>query len=229
MLKQILESQTRSEKHIGYELKNLHTKVDGSYNDLNNMFSNLASNFKALENQFASMSSNSKRPMGSLPRTSEQNPKETMKSITLRSGELPGHLDQGDLFRERSISIRVGVALPDGGSYSWEPLYHRLHSIDPLGEHLHQVSDHRRLRFRFSIRSFLIGFRLRFAVFHVVGLGILSVGEKYPMKRLIQLPASRFLPPSLGSLPSGRGPFPRVCVPASSFWLQGQVIYPALG
>ncbi|KAF3567503.1 hypothetical protein DY000_02015997 [Brassica cretica] len=38
MLKQILESQTRSEKHIGYKLKNLHTKVDGSYNDLNNNF-----------------------------------------------------------------------------------------------------------------------------------------------------------------------------------------------
>ncbi|KAF3518925.1 hypothetical protein DY000_02061417 [Brassica cretica] len=36
MLKQILESQTRSEKHIVYELKNLHTKVDGSYSDLNN-------------------------------------------------------------------------------------------------------------------------------------------------------------------------------------------------
>ena len=83
MSKQILESQTRSEKHIGYELKNLHTKVDGSYNDLNNKFSNLASNFKVLENQFASMSSNSKRPMGSLPGTSEQNSKETMKSITL--------------------------------------------------------------------------------------------------------------------------------------------------
>ncbi|KAG5384394.1 hypothetical protein IGI04_035864, partial [Brassica rapa subsp. trilocularis] len=28
MLKQILESQTRSEKHIGYELKNLHTKAE---------------------------------------------------------------------------------------------------------------------------------------------------------------------------------------------------------
>ncbi|XP_013589207.1 PREDICTED: uncharacterized protein LOC106297531 [Brassica oleracea var. oleracea] len=42
---------------------------------------------EALENQFASMSSNSKRPMGSLPGTSEQNPKETMKSITLRSGK----------------------------------------------------------------------------------------------------------------------------------------------
>ncbi|KAF3536840.1 hypothetical protein F2Q69_00019728 [Brassica cretica] len=27
MLKQILESQTRSEKHVGYELKNLHTKL----------------------------------------------------------------------------------------------------------------------------------------------------------------------------------------------------------
>ncbi|XP_048604749.1 uncharacterized protein LOC125582217 [Brassica napus] len=85
MLKQILESQTRSEKHIRYELKSLHTKVDVSYNDLNNKFSNLASNFKALENQFDSMSSNSKCPMGSLPGTSEQNPKETMKSITLRS------------------------------------------------------------------------------------------------------------------------------------------------
>ncbi|XP_048613268.1 uncharacterized protein LOC106411936 [Brassica napus] len=97
MLKQILESQTRSEKHIGYELKNLHTKVDGSNNDLNNKFSNLASNFKALENQFASMSSNSKRPMGSLPGTSEQNSKETMKSITLRSGK---QLPPRDLIRD---------------------------------------------------------------------------------------------------------------------------------
>ncbi|KAF2561773.1 hypothetical protein F2Q70_00018283 [Brassica cretica] len=50
-LKQILESQTRSEKNIGYELKNLHTKVDGSYNDLNNKFLQLSSHFKALENQ----------------------------------------------------------------------------------------------------------------------------------------------------------------------------------
>ncbi|KAF3559167.1 hypothetical protein F2Q69_00015933 [Brassica cretica] len=81
MLKQILESQTRSEKHIGYKLKNLHTKVDGSYKDLNNKFSNLASHFKALENQFASMPSNSKCPMGSLPEKSEQNPKEYCKVI----------------------------------------------------------------------------------------------------------------------------------------------------
>ncbi|KAG5383106.1 hypothetical protein IGI04_034576 [Brassica rapa subsp. trilocularis] len=43
LLKQILESQTRSEKHVGYELKNLHTKIDGSYNELNNKFSHLAS------------------------------------------------------------------------------------------------------------------------------------------------------------------------------------------
>ncbi|XP_048604632.1 uncharacterized protein LOC125582144 [Brassica napus] len=76
MLKQILESQTRSEKNIGYELKNLHTKVDGSYNDLNNKFLQLSSHFKTLENQFASMPSTSKSPMGSLPGKSEQNPKE---------------------------------------------------------------------------------------------------------------------------------------------------------
>ena len=75
MLKQILESQTRSEKHIGYELKNLHTKVDGSYNDLNNKFLQISSHFKTLENQFASMPSTSKSPMGSLPGKSEQNPK----------------------------------------------------------------------------------------------------------------------------------------------------------
>ncbi|KAF2561772.1 hypothetical protein F2Q70_00018282 [Brassica cretica] len=76
MLKQILEFQTRSEKHIRYELKNLHTKVDGSYNDLNNKLLQLSSHFNALENQFASMPSTSKRPMGSLPGKSEQNPKD---------------------------------------------------------------------------------------------------------------------------------------------------------
>ncbi|XP_013624703.1 PREDICTED: uncharacterized protein LOC106330843 [Brassica oleracea var. oleracea] len=48
---------------------------------------NEVNGLEALENQFASMSSNSKRPMVSLPGTSEQNPKETMKSITLRSGK----------------------------------------------------------------------------------------------------------------------------------------------
>ena len=99
MLKQILESQTRSEKHIGYELKNLHTKVDGSYNDLNNKFSNLASHFKALENQFASMPSTSKRPMGSLPEKSEQNPKEycnVILSTTSSEIELSDHEKEVD-------------------------------------------------------------------------------------------------------------------------------------
>ncbi|KAG5392952.1 hypothetical protein IGI04_022915, partial [Brassica rapa subsp. trilocularis] len=43
LLKQILESQTRSEKQVGYELKNLHSKIDGSYNELNNKFSHLTS------------------------------------------------------------------------------------------------------------------------------------------------------------------------------------------
>ncbi|KAG5392501.1 hypothetical protein IGI04_022464 [Brassica rapa subsp. trilocularis] len=46
LLKQILESQTRSEKQVGYELKNLHSKIDGSYNELNNKFSHLASTLK---------------------------------------------------------------------------------------------------------------------------------------------------------------------------------------
>ncbi|KAF8075364.1 hypothetical protein N665_1100s0003 [Sinapis alba] len=83
MFKQLLDAQARSEKNIGYELKNIHTKIDGSYNELNNKF-------KALENQFDSFSSTSSRQTGSLPGKSEQNPKETMKAITLRSyRELP--------------------------------------------------------------------------------------------------------------------------------------------
>ncbi|KAF3489901.1 hypothetical protein F2Q69_00055312 [Brassica cretica] len=83
LLKQILESQTRSEKHVGYKLKNLHSKIDGSYNELNNKF-------RTLENQFAAMNIQQNRQQGSLPGKSEQNPKETMKAITLRSGkELP--------------------------------------------------------------------------------------------------------------------------------------------
>jgi len=93
-----LESQTRSEKHIGYELKNLHTKVDGSYNDLNNKFSNLASNFKALENQFTSMTSTSKLPMGSLQGKSEQHPKEYCNAIlsTSSKSELSDHRREVD-------------------------------------------------------------------------------------------------------------------------------------
>nr|XP_018475424.1 PREDICTED: uncharacterized protein LOC108846717 [Raphanus sativus] len=80
LLKQILDSQTRSEKHVGYELKNLHNKIDGSYNELNNKF-------KALENQFASLTTHQNRQQGSLPGKPEQNPKETMKAVTLRSGK----------------------------------------------------------------------------------------------------------------------------------------------
>ncbi|KAL0847016.1 hypothetical protein Bca101_020262 [Brassica carinata] len=83
MFKQILEAQSRTAKDIAHEFKNVHTKIDGSYNELNNKI-------KALENQFASMNSQPSRQQGSLPGKPEQNPKETMKSITLRSGkELP--------------------------------------------------------------------------------------------------------------------------------------------
>ena len=41
-------------------------------------------------------------------------------------GEFPGHVDQGDLIREGSVSVGVGVALLDGGSYPREPLCHPL-------------------------------------------------------------------------------------------------------
>ncbi|KAF2620319.1 hypothetical protein F2Q68_00039472 [Brassica cretica] len=56
-------------------------------------------------------------------------------------GELPGHLDQGDLIRERSIGVGIGVALPDGGSYPWEPFNHGLHGVEPLGKHLLQAGE----------------------------------------------------------------------------------------
>ncbi|XP_056864163.1 uncharacterized protein LOC130511269 [Raphanus sativus] len=77
LLKQILESQTRSEKHVGYELKNLHNKIDGNYSDLNNKFLQLASRFNTLESQVASMPSSSKSSMGSLPGKPEKNSKES--------------------------------------------------------------------------------------------------------------------------------------------------------
>ncbi|KAF3585908.1 hypothetical protein F2Q69_00030309 [Brassica cretica] len=60
--------------------QNLHSKIDGSYNELNNKF-------RTLENQFAAMNTQQNRQQGSLPEKSEQNPKETMKAITLRSGK----------------------------------------------------------------------------------------------------------------------------------------------
>ncbi|KAF3576575.1 hypothetical protein DY000_02031416 [Brassica cretica] len=61
--------------------------------------------------------------------------------VRLYSGEreLPGHLDQGDLIRERSIGVGVMVAFPDGGSYPRVSLYHGLHGVEPIGEYLVKV------------------------------------------------------------------------------------------
>ena len=67
---QFTQGQTGFDAMLKQILENLHTKVDGSYNDLNNKFLQLSSHFKALENQFASLPSTSKSPMGSLPRKS---------------------------------------------------------------------------------------------------------------------------------------------------------------
>ncbi|XP_013617509.1 PREDICTED: uncharacterized protein LOC106324030 [Brassica oleracea var. oleracea] len=83
MFKKLLDFQAKNEKTMGYEFKNIHSKIDGRYNVLNNKIRNL-------ENQFASMNFQPTRQQGSLPGKPEQNPKETMKAITLRSGrELP--------------------------------------------------------------------------------------------------------------------------------------------
>ncbi|XP_056850786.1 uncharacterized protein LOC108850565 [Raphanus sativus] len=83
MFKQIMEAQSRVAKDIGHEFKTVHSKIDSSYTELNNKI-------RALESQFASMNSQPSRQQGTLPGKPEQNPKETMKAITLRSGkELP--------------------------------------------------------------------------------------------------------------------------------------------
>ncbi|KAG5382946.1 hypothetical protein IGI04_034416 [Brassica rapa subsp. trilocularis] len=71
LLKQILESQTRSEKQVGYELKNLHSKIDGSYNELNNKFSHLAST-RHIHPGRASQSDLSERPTEVAPSQSDQ-------------------------------------------------------------------------------------------------------------------------------------------------------------
>ncbi|XP_056859558.1 uncharacterized protein LOC130508222 [Raphanus sativus] len=83
MFKQIMEAQSRVAKDIGHEFKTVHSKIDSTYTELNNKI-------RALESQFASMNSQPSRQQGTLPGKPEQNPKETMKAITLRSGkELP--------------------------------------------------------------------------------------------------------------------------------------------
>ncbi|KAL0733902.1 hypothetical protein Bca4012_010112 [Brassica carinata] len=83
MFKQILEGQSRTAKDIGHEFKTVHYKIDSSYTELNNKI-------RALESQFASMNSQPSRQQGTLPGKAEQNPKDPMKAITLRSGrELP--------------------------------------------------------------------------------------------------------------------------------------------
>ncbi|KAF3540558.1 hypothetical protein F2Q69_00021604 [Brassica cretica] len=62
----------------------------------------------------------------------------TVIRLYVGKGEFPGHLDQGDLIREKSVGVEVGV------------------------------SSHRRLLLYDSLGCFLVGFRLRFVVFYVV-------------------------------------------------------------
>ncbi|XP_048605508.1 uncharacterized protein LOC111203072 [Brassica napus] len=80
MFKKLLDFQAKNEKTMSDEFTKIHSKIDGSYNELNNKI-------RHLENQFASMNSQPSRQQGALPGKPEQNPKETMKAITLRSGK----------------------------------------------------------------------------------------------------------------------------------------------
>ncbi|XP_013628397.1 PREDICTED: uncharacterized protein LOC106334623 [Brassica oleracea var. oleracea] len=99
MFKQLLEFQSRNEKTMIYEFKNIHAKIDGNYSDLNNKYMQLASHLKALESQVTSMPSSSKQPMGSLPGKPEMNPKESCNvvfSTTSSKIELSDHEKQED-------------------------------------------------------------------------------------------------------------------------------------
>ncbi|KAF3599678.1 hypothetical protein F2Q69_00036939 [Brassica cretica] len=99
MFKKLLEFQARNEETMVFEFKNIHTKINENYSDLNNKFLQLASHFKALESQVASMPSFSKQPMGSLPGKPEKNPKESCNvvfSTTSSEIELSDHEKEED-------------------------------------------------------------------------------------------------------------------------------------
>ncbi|WZZ71776.1 hypothetical protein YC2023_083146 [Brassica napus] len=111
MFKKLLEFQARNEKTIVFEFKNIHTKIDENYSDLNNKFLQLASHFKALESQVASMPSSSKQPMGSLPGKPEKNPKESCNvvfSTTSSEIKLSDHEKEGDEIERLVFGIEFG-------------------------------------------------------------------------------------------------------------------------
>ncbi|KAF3577918.1 hypothetical protein DY000_02029670 [Brassica cretica] len=98
MLKQILESQTRSEKHIGYELKNLHTKVDGSYNDLNNKWN------KAQDRTIFKLKTKYKELKKTVKRQAEASP-QFMKKVAdlLDRGGVGGYSSENFVTRDTSV------------------------------------------------------------------------------------------------------------------------------
>ena len=65
MFKKLLDFQAKNEKTMGYEFTKIHSKIDGSYNELNNKI-------RHLENQFTSMNSQPSRQQGALPGKPEQ-------------------------------------------------------------------------------------------------------------------------------------------------------------
>ncbi|XP_048599880.1 uncharacterized protein LOC125579994 [Brassica napus] len=94
-----------------FEFKNIHTKIDENYSDLNNKFLQLASHFKALESQVASMPSSPKQPMGSLPGKPEKNPKESCNvvfSTTSSEIELSDHEKEEDEIERMVFGTEFG-------------------------------------------------------------------------------------------------------------------------
>ncbi|KAL0696211.1 hypothetical protein Bca4012_063391 [Brassica carinata] len=79
----VINEVDRNAKNIGDELKYIHTKIDGHYNEFSNRI-------RALETQFVSMPSTSKSPMGSLPGKQEKNP---AVELDQRIGSRPSRTD----------------------------------------------------------------------------------------------------------------------------------------
>ncbi|KAF3500806.1 hypothetical protein F2Q69_00042517 [Brassica cretica] len=103
-----------------------------------------------------------------------------------------------------------------GGSYPWEPLHHGLHGVEPLGKHLVKMSDHRILLYRCSVRCFLIGFQLRFAIIRVVGPSLFTYWCAFSRPRRWEI----CIRPGFGCLRSGHGANPS---PESTLFVAGRV------
>ncbi|KAL1193254.1 hypothetical protein V5N11_017087 [Cardamine amara subsp. amara] len=66
----------------------INVKVDNMYNDLNNKYKAISTHLKVLDTQVAQTADTMKRQQGVLPAKGEQNPREFVNAIALRSGRV---------------------------------------------------------------------------------------------------------------------------------------------